>query len=75
METLKASTQYGDCVGTASADRSDAKTLNDLLLKRGLSKEDKFLVRAKLWVGEREKAKFGKNGEVPARAADCQHGS
>ncbi len=52
METFKASTQYGDWKGSASADRSDATTLSDLLLQRGLRTEQEFLVGAKLWVGE-----------------------
>ncbi|MBF3417203.1 hypothetical protein ISF41_12615 [Burkholderia pseudomallei] len=52
METFKATTQYGDWTGTASADRSDATTLSALLLERGLRTEEEFLVGAKLWVGE-----------------------
>jgi len=52
METFSASTQYGDWKGTASADRSDATTLSDLLLQRGLRANNEFLVGAKLWVGE-----------------------
>ncbi|WP_322071006.1 hypothetical protein [Paraburkholderia bannensis] len=52
METFRASTQYGDWKGSASADRSDATTLAALLLERKLRKEDEFLVGAKLYVGE-----------------------
>lgn len=52
MEMFKASTQYGDWQGSVSADRSDATTLSDLLLERGLRTKDEFLVGAKLWVGE-----------------------
>lgn len=52
METFKATTQYGDWKGSASADRSDATTLADLLLKRGLRTDKEFVVGAQLWVGE-----------------------
>ncbi|OJA25436.1 hypothetical protein [Burkholderia ubonensis] len=58
METFKATTQYGDWTGTASADRSDATTLSDLLLQRGLRTEEEFLVGAKLWVGENHNNKL-----------------
>jgi hypothetical protein len=52
---LKASTQYGDWIGVASADGSDTKTLSEPLLERGLSNEDEFFVGAKFWVGENHK--------------------
>ncbi|WP_423383531.1 hypothetical protein [Burkholderia sp. LMG 32019] len=52
METFQASTQYGDWRGSAAADRSDATTLADLLLERGLRTDDEFLVGAELYVGE-----------------------
>lgn len=58
METFKASTQYGDWKGTSSADRSDATTLSDLLLRRALRTEQEFLVGAKLWVGENHNNKL-----------------
>lgn len=60
MENFKASSQYGDWQGSVSADRSDATTLSDLLLERGLRTKDEFLVGAKLWIGENHQNKLGR---------------
>jgi hypothetical protein len=60
MEIFKASTQYGDWKGSASADRSDANTLRDLLEQQGLLRAGEFLVGAKLWVGENHNNKLGR---------------
>ncbi|VWD48196.1 hypothetical protein BCO18175_07405 [Burkholderia contaminans] len=59
METFKASTQYGDWKGSASADHSDATTLADLLLERELRTRDEFLAGVELYIGENHNNSLG----------------
>jgi len=54
FETFQASVQYGDWHGTAAADNTDAGnvSVDDYLKKKGLIKENDFLVAVQLFVGE-----------------------
>jgi hypothetical protein len=54
MESFKASTQYGDWQGTASADAVHTNTLHEYLEKNGLIKPNEFLVAASLYTGEHD---------------------
>ncbi|WP_334026384.1 hypothetical protein [Burkholderia gladioli] len=60
METFRASTQYEDWLGSASADRSDSTTLTDLLLERGLRTAEEFVVGAELSVGDNHDNTIGR---------------
>ncbi|WP_186215064.1 hypothetical protein [Burkholderia gladioli] len=60
METFRASTQYEDWLGSASADRSDSTTLTDLLLERGLRTAEEFVVGAELYVGDNHDNTIGR---------------
>jgi len=55
METFKASVQYGDWHGTAAADNIDpvATSIHDYLEKKGLSRENDFLLAIQLYAVER----------------------
>jgi hypothetical protein len=60
-DRFRASVQYGDWEGTASADNADHGDLRDLLIKKNLMDGDReFLVGATLWIGENH------GGEVQA---------
>ena len=51
METFKASTQYGDWEGTASADEQQ-NSIRELLKDKGIMKDHEFLIAATLYVSE-----------------------
>lgn len=53
QDRFRASVQYGDWTGTASADDADANAIRDLLVARGIMNRDKdFLIGITLWIGE-----------------------
>jgi len=62
MATFKASTQYGDWEGTAAADSADvgAVSVSEYLRKKGLFKDDEFLMAIHLFVGENHNNKLSK---------------
>jgi hypothetical protein len=60
-DRFRASVQYGDWEGTASADNADQRDLRNLLIEKKLMDGDReFLVGATLWIGENH------GGEVQA---------
>ena len=65
MSTFRASVQYGDWEGTASADASDQTDLHKYLKEKGLLHDNEFLVAANLWAGENH---HGKVDYVSVRA-------
>lgn len=53
MHTFRASVQYGDWEGTASADNGDEMSIESLLEDKGLINRDtEMLVGVEIWVGE-----------------------
>ncbi|MBN3738073.1 hypothetical protein [Burkholderia sp. Tr-20355] len=60
MATFKATTQYGDWKGSASADRADEVAITEFLRKNGQVKDNEFVVGANLWVGENHAGKLGR---------------
>lgn len=71
MPWFKASTQYGDWTGSASADRADQMALVDLLREWGRLNAREFVVGAQLWVGENHNGKLGMTS-VTAFAIDLE---
>lgn len=51
-DIFRASVQYGDFKGTASADRADKNDASKWLSEQGLKQEHEFLVGITLFVGE-----------------------
>ena len=51
-ERFRASAQYGDIRGTASADRADKADADQWLMDRGLKQDHEFLVGITMFAGE-----------------------
>lgn len=52
QDTFRASVQYGDFKGSAAADRADKADADDWLTKKGLKKDNEFLLGIELFAGE-----------------------
>lgn len=80
MESFKASTQYGDWQGTASADDVPTLSLDEYLEKNGLIKPHEFLIAASFYTSEHDFASIsvflfeGKDFESVKAALDAVDG-
>lgn len=54
MESFKASTQYGGCQGSASADDAHLNTSHEYLEKNGLLKQGEFLIAVSFFTSEHD---------------------
>lgn len=63
MTMFKAAVQYGDYKGSSAADDADGDAdLRTFLTKKGLMKEEEFLLGSTLWIGENRAGKLGHVG-------------
>jgi hypothetical protein len=59
MSSFKASVQYGDWNGTAAADNADQISLSHYLEKKGLVKDEEFLLASSIFIGENHGGRIG----------------